>query len=109
MDRHVVPNITIGRPSCGAIKRIATRPLDVHLMIEDPERYINDVAAAGANMLPVLLARPTKFATVFGASWSNGRMVKFPSVVTNSAYTAIARGYHPTARQFLRERRHSRG
>jgi len=36
-----------------AIKRVATRPLDVHLMIEDPDRYIDDFAAAGANMLSV--------------------------------------------------------
>jgi ribulose-phosphate 3-epimerase len=53
MDGHFVPNITIGPPVVRAIKRIATRPLDVHLMIEDPDRYIDDFAAAGANMLSV--------------------------------------------------------
>jgi ribulose-phosphate 3-epimerase len=53
MDGHFVPNITIGPPVVHAIKRIATRPLDVHLMIEDPDRYIDDFAAAGASMISV--------------------------------------------------------
>jgi len=52
-DRHFVPNTTIGSTVVRAIKRVATRPLDVHLMIEDPDRYIDDFAAAGANMLSV--------------------------------------------------------
>ena len=43
MDGHFVPNITIGPPVVRAIKRVATRPLDVHLMIEEPDRYIEDV------------------------------------------------------------------
>lgn len=53
MDGHFVPNITIGPPVVRAIKRIATRPLDVHLMIQDPDRYIDDFAAAGASMMSV--------------------------------------------------------
>ncbi len=53
MDGHFVPNITIGPPVVRAIKRSATRPLDVHLMIEDPDRYIDDFAAAGASMISV--------------------------------------------------------
>lgn len=53
MDGHFVPNITIGVPVVRAIKRIATRPLDVHLMIEDPDRYIRDFAEAGASMISV--------------------------------------------------------
>jgi ribulose-phosphate 3-epimerase len=53
MDGHFVPNITIGPPVVRAIKRIATRPLDVHLMIEDPDRYIRDFAEAGASMISV--------------------------------------------------------
>jgi ribulose-phosphate 3-epimerase len=53
MDGHFVPNITIGPPVVKAIKRIATRPLDVHLMIEEPDRYIEDFVAAGANMVSV--------------------------------------------------------
>src|SRR4030095_7034171 len=53
MDGHFVPNITIGPPVVRAIKRIATRPLDVHLMIEEPDRYIDDFVSAGASMLSV--------------------------------------------------------
>ena len=53
MDGHFVPNITIGAPVVKAIKKIATRPLDVHLMIEEPDRYVDDFAAAGADMLSV--------------------------------------------------------
>ena len=53
MDGHFVPNITIGPPVVRAIKRIATRPLDVHLMIADPDRYIRDFAGAGASMISV--------------------------------------------------------
>jgi ribulose-phosphate 3-epimerase len=53
MDGHFVPNITIGPPVVRAIKRIATRPLDVHLMIEAPDRYLDDFAAAGASMISV--------------------------------------------------------
>jgi ribulose-phosphate 3-epimerase len=53
MDGHFVPNITIGPPVVRAIKRIATRPLDVHLMIESPDRYIDDFVAAGAAMVSV--------------------------------------------------------
>jgi ribulose-phosphate 3-epimerase len=53
MDGHFVPNITIGPPVVRAIKRIATRPLDVHLMIEEPDRYIDDFATAGASMISV--------------------------------------------------------
>ena len=53
MDGHFVPNITIGPPVVRAIKKVATRPLDVHLMIEQPERYIEDFIRAGAAMLSV--------------------------------------------------------
>ena len=48
MDGHFVPNISIGVPVVKAIKRVATRPLDVHLMIEKPERYVSDFVKAGA-------------------------------------------------------------
>jgi ribulose-phosphate 3-epimerase len=53
MDGHFVPNITIGPPVVRAIKRVATVPLDVHLMIEDPDRYIDAFADAGAAMISV--------------------------------------------------------
>ena len=53
MDGHFVPNITIGPPVVRAIKRVATVPLDVHLMIEEPDRYIDAFVDAGAAMLSV--------------------------------------------------------
>jgi len=53
MDGHFVPNITVGPPVVSALRRVTTLPLDVHLMIEKPERYLADFAAAGANYLTV--------------------------------------------------------
>ena len=53
MDGHFVPNITIGPPVVRAIKKVATRPLDVHLMIEEPDRYLEQFVEAGAQMLSV--------------------------------------------------------
>jgi len=53
MDGHFVPNITIGVPVVRSLKRIATVPLDVHLMITDPDRYIEAFAEAGASMISV--------------------------------------------------------
>jgi ribulose-phosphate 3-epimerase len=53
MDGHFVPNITIGPMVVAAVRRHTTLPLDVHLMIEEPERYIKDFAAAGATYLSV--------------------------------------------------------
>jgi len=49
MDGHFVPNISYGMPVIKAIKKHATKPLDVHLMIEKPERYIEEFAKAGAD------------------------------------------------------------
>lgn len=53
MDGVFVPNISFGFPVIEAIKRHAKKPLDVHLMIEDPGRYIDDFAKAGADILTV--------------------------------------------------------
>jgi len=53
MDGHFVPNITIGPAVVRSIKRVATVPLDVHLMITDPDRYIDAFAEAGAAMMSV--------------------------------------------------------
>jgi ribulose-phosphate 3-epimerase len=55
MDGHFVPNITIGVPVVRSLSRVAKVPLDVHLMIEDPDRYAEDFIAAGAAMLSVHL------------------------------------------------------
>ena len=53
MDGHFVPNITIGPPVVRSLKRVTQVPLDVHLMITDPDRYIEAFAAAGAAMISV--------------------------------------------------------
>jgi ribulose-phosphate 3-epimerase len=53
MDGHFVPNITIGPPVVRSLKRVARVPLDVHLMIEEPDRYLEAFAAAGAAMMSV--------------------------------------------------------
>lgn len=53
MDGHFVPNITIGIPVVKAIKRITKLPLDVHLMIENPEKYIVAFANAGADIITI--------------------------------------------------------
>ena len=53
MDGHFVPNITIGPPVVRAIKRVTSLPLDVHLMIADPARYLTIFADAGADFLSV--------------------------------------------------------
>jgi ribulose-phosphate 3-epimerase len=55
MDGHFVPNITIGPPVVRSLKRVARVPLDVHLMIEDPDRYLEAFAEAGASMMSVHL------------------------------------------------------
>lgn len=51
MDGHFVPNITIGVPVVKSIKQIASIPLDVHLMIENPRNYIKPFAEAGADII----------------------------------------------------------
>jgi ribulose-phosphate 3-epimerase len=53
MDGHFVPNITIGPLIAAAAKRSTGLPIDVHLMIEKPERYLADFARAGADYLTV--------------------------------------------------------
>ena len=53
MDGMFVPNISFGQPVVKHIKRYAKKPLDVHLMIMDPGRYVNDFKEAGADILTV--------------------------------------------------------
>jgi len=53
MDGMYVPNITIGPPVVKALKRVTDMPLDVHLMIVDPDRYLDDFIAAGSDFLMV--------------------------------------------------------
>ena len=53
MDGHFVPNLTIGPMVVAAIRKATSLPLDVHLMIEEPTRYIDDFAKAGADQIGV--------------------------------------------------------
>ena len=53
MDGRFVPNITIGPLVCAAARRATTLPLDVHLMIVEPDRYVADFRAAGADWITV--------------------------------------------------------
>ena len=53
MDGHFVPNITFGPPMVKALRPITRLPLDCHLMIENPDAFIPDFAAAGADMIGV--------------------------------------------------------
>lgn len=53
MDGHFVPNITVGLPVLEAVRRATELPIDVHLMIEDPGRWVGAFAAAGADIITV--------------------------------------------------------
>ncbi|MEZ5086050.1 MAG: ribulose-phosphate 3-epimerase [Tessaracoccus sp.] len=66
MDNHFVPNLTLGLPVVESIHKVTTQPLDIHLMIEDPDRWAPAYAAAGAESVtfhveaaaaPIRLAR----------------------------------------------------
>jgi len=65
MDGHFVPNISIGAPVVASIRQVTSLPLDVHLMIEHPERYISQFVEAGANIITVHVeASPHLHATI---------------------------------------------
>jgi ribulose-phosphate 3-epimerase len=53
MDGHFVPNLTIGIPVVESLKKVSPLPLDVHLMIEKPERYVEDFIKAGSDYLTI--------------------------------------------------------
>jgi len=55
MDGRFVPNITVGPPIVSALRKVTKLPLDVHLMIVEPERYIDEFARAGADSITVHL------------------------------------------------------
>lgn len=53
MDGHFVPNLTLGPPVVASLRRVATVPLDVHLMMQEPDRYLEAFVRAGAAMISV--------------------------------------------------------
>ncbi|MGD0916431.1 MAG: ribulose-phosphate 3-epimerase [Thermodesulfobacteriota bacterium] len=65
MDGHFVPNITIGPLVVRGLKRLTSLPLDVHLMIENPERYIESFAQAGSDWITFHAEVCTSLKTLF--------------------------------------------
>jgi ribulose-phosphate 3-epimerase len=59
MDGHFVPNLTFGPMIVGAIRRLTDLPLDTHLMIENPDKYIPEFAAAGSDVITVHIEAST--------------------------------------------------
>ena len=53
MDGHFVPNLTMGPAVVTAVRRVTQLPLDVHLMVSDPDRFLEAFAEAGAQMISV--------------------------------------------------------
>lgn len=60
MDGHFVPNLTIGAPVVSSIRPITKAQLDVHLMIDYPEKYLDDFLAAGADIITIHIESTTK-------------------------------------------------
>ncbi len=74
MDGRFVPNITIGAPVVASIRAVTSLPLDVHLMIEHPERYISQFVRAGADIITVHVeATPHLQATIRAIKESGAR------------------------------------
>jgi ribulose-phosphate 3-epimerase len=71
MDGHFVPNITFGPLVIEAVRRCVSIPLDVHLMISNPEKYIDDFCSAGANTLTVHAEACKDLPSVFAAIRKN--------------------------------------
>ena len=72
MDGTFVPNISFGLPVVKAVAKIARKPLDVHLMMINPEKYLEDFRDAGADFLTVHLEACTHLASVVGRIKSLG-------------------------------------
>ena len=64
MDGHFVPNLTIGAPVVKSLRKVTELSLDVHLMIEKPERFIADFVKAGADYLTIHVEATTNPAAV---------------------------------------------
>ncbi len=75
MDGHFVPNLTIGVPVVARLQEITTVPLDVHLMIENPERWAGDYAETGASSVTFHLEAATNPKEVISQIRSSGSKV----------------------------------
>jgi ribulose-phosphate 3-epimerase len=87
MDGHFVPNITIGPLVVKAARRVTELPLDCHLMITDPDSYIEEFAAAGADMISVHVEAVTHLHRTLSAIRNLGCR---PGVVLNPATSLVA-------------------
>ena len=87
MDGHFVPNITVGPPVVRSLSRVASVPLDVHLMIADPDRYIEEFIDAGASMVSVHAEASRHLHRTLGLIRANGAQA---GVVLNPATPALA-------------------
>jgi ribulose-phosphate 3-epimerase len=72
MDGQFVPNITIGAPVVKAIKKVTKLPLDVHLMIKEPEKHIEDFIKAGADIVTIHVEATSNVGDVIKAIRSKG-------------------------------------
>lgn len=73
MDGHFVPNLTFGPPIVAAMSQVASVTLDTHLMIEQPDRYIDAFLDAGSHVLTVHVEASTDVARDLGAIRARGR------------------------------------
>ena len=80
MDGHFVPNLTIGPLVVEAIRKVTGKPLDVHLMIEEPDRWVGEYARAGADLIGVHAEATPHLHRTLGAIAEHG---KKPVVVLN--------------------------
>jgi ribulose-phosphate 3-epimerase len=87
MDGHFVPNLTVGPLVVRALRRVTALPLDVHLMIEQPERYIDAFIEAGATMVSVHVEVSPHLHRTIGAIRQRGAMA---GVVLNPATPVVS-------------------
>lgn len=92
MDGHFVPNITIGPLFVEHIRRITSKPLDVHLMIENPSRFVEDFIKAGADIVTVHVETDNHILKTIDIIKSNGKKAGItlnPATPLNSIEYAI--------------------
>lgn len=82
MDGHFVPNISLGVPVLSKIRKVTSLPFDVHLMIKNPEKYVDDFIAAGADILTVHAEATDHLHRLVNQIKSQGAM---PAVALNPA------------------------
>lgn len=82
MDGHFVPNITLGAPVIARIREVTSLPFDVHLMIEHPEKYVDDFIDVGADILTVHAEATVHLARLVNQIKSHGII---PAVALNPA------------------------